>query len=217
MLQTAILDRLTGSLCDALTGRDDGQASLEMLDTANLFVVALDNERLWYRYHHLFADLLRQRLRQIQPEDIPTLHHRASEWCEKNGFGDDAIEHSLHGDDFKRTAHLIEEHVDALWGRGEHTKLRRWLQVLPEEFVYHKPILCIYHTWYLSTIGRLDAAERSLQAAEKALGRNEKCTTATTPQEQDRLSDREKSGRRGRAAVMRTASKARWWRHTGLE
>ena len=211
LLQTAVLAQLSGSLCDALTGRDDGQASLEKLENANLFIVALDNERCWYRYHHLFADLLRQRLRQTHPAEIPTLHHQASEWYEKNGFGDEAIEHALQGDDFERMARLIDEYVDALWERGEHTKLRRWLQVLPVEFVYSKPNLCIFHAWYLSTRGRLDAAERSLQAAEQALGSNTQHNSGTTAQEQDRLSGLDESRLRGRAAVMRSF----WASHRG--
>jgi LuxR family maltose regulon positive regulatory protein len=117
LLQTAILDRLTGSLCDAVrfgiaetpyrsrgtassegtavTKQDDGRATLEMLEHANLFIVPLDEERRWYRYHHLFADLLRQRLRQKQPDWVPTLHIRASEWYEQNGFIDEAIEHNV--------------------------------------------------------------------------------------------------------------------------
>ena len=80
-----------------------------MLERANLFIVPLDEERRWYRYHHLFADLLRQRLRQTQPEQVPTLHHRASEWYEQNGFADEAIEHALRAEDFERAAYLIEE------------------------------------------------------------------------------------------------------------
>jgi LuxR family maltose regulon positive regulatory protein len=122
LLQTAILDRLTGSLCDAVrfgeakspTGQDNAQATLEMLEHANLFIVPLDEERRWYRYHHLFADLLRQRLRQTQPEQVSTLHQRASEWYEQNRFIDEAIEHALRAEEFERAAHLIEEHVDAI-------------------------------------------------------------------------------------------------------
>ena len=130
LLQTAILNRLTGSLCDAVrfgdtetpsssegtavTKQDTGQATLEMLARANLFIVPLDEERRWYRYHHLFSDLLRQRLRQAQPEWIPTLHDRASAWYKQNGFTDEAIEHALRAEDFERAAYLIEEHVDAI-------------------------------------------------------------------------------------------------------
>ena len=147
LLQTSILNRLTGSLCDALTGRDNGQQILETLERANLFIVPLDNERHWYRYHHLFADLLRQHLRQIQLDQIQELHYRASEWYKQNGFTEEAIEHSLRAKDFNRAANLIEELADDVWQRGEHTKLRRWLDGLPIESVFSNPYLCILHAW----------------------------------------------------------------------
>jgi LuxR family maltose regulon positive regulatory protein len=166
MLQTSILDRLTGSLCDALTSQDNSQETLELLERANLFIVPLDGERQWYRYHHLFADLLRQRLNQTQPEKLRILHHRASEWYERNGFVDEGIEHALHAKDFERTAHLIERVADAVWARGGSTNLRRWLEGLPDELVLSKPHLCIFQAWELFANGQQDDAERFLQAAE---------------------------------------------------
>jgi LuxR family maltose regulon positive regulatory protein len=198
--QTAVLDRLTDSLCDALTGQGNGQATLEMLERANLFIVPLDEERRWYRYHHLFADLLRQRQRQTQREQVPTLHHRASEWYEQNGFADEAIEHALHAEDFERAAHLIEEHVDAIWQRGEHIRLRRWLAGLPVELVFSRPHLCIPHAWDLFTSGQHDAAEQSLQAAARALDPR---TTETSPPERDLLADSDKHQIQGRVAAIR--------------
>ena len=190
LLQTAILDRLTGSLCDASHRPGaDGQATLEMLEHANLFIVPLDEERRWYRYHHLFADLLRQRLRQTQPEQVPTLHIRASEWYEQNGFTDEAIEHALRAEDYERATRLIEEHVDALWQRGEHARLQRWLTELPTELVFSKPDLCILYAWNLFASGQQDAAEQSLQAAEKALGTSTDLTTSVSPIERDQSPD----------------------------
>ena len=93
-----------------------------MLEHANLFVIPLDDELRWYCYHHLFSDLLRQRLRQTQPDWVPTLHLRASEWYEQNGFTDEAIEHALYAQDYERTTRLMGEHVDTLWQRGEHAR-----------------------------------------------------------------------------------------------
>ena len=203
LLQTAVLDRLTGSLCDALTGQGNGQATLETLERANLFIVPLDEERRWYRYHQLFSDLLRHRLRQTQPEQVPTLHHRANEWYEQNGFTDEAIEHALHGEDFERAAYLIEEHVDAIWQRGEHTRLRRWLAGLPVELVFSKPHLCIFHAWDLFTSGQQDAAEQSLQAAEKALDTSTDLATETSPIERDLLPGSDRMKIQGRAAAIR--------------
>jgi len=239
LLQTAILDRLTGSLCDAVrfgsakspqfgearspTGQDNGQAMLETLERANLFIAPLDEERRWYRYHPLFSDLLRHRLRQDPPPlsspplgrteggIVSELHIRASEWYEQNGFADEAIDHTLHGGDFERAADLIEEHVDALWWRGEHTKLRRWLVGLPVELVFSKPHLCILNAWDLFTSGQQDAAEQSLRAAEKALDtrlvlspvEGSGLATETPSMGRDRLSGSDRKKIQGRAAAIR--------------
>jgi LuxR family maltose regulon positive regulatory protein len=186
VLQTAILDRLTGSLCDAVrfgmaetpstpegiavTKQDSGQAILETLERANLFILHLDEERRWYRYHQLFSDLLRQRLRRTHPEWTPTLHGRASAWYERTGFIDEAIEHALRAQDFERAAQLTESQVDAMWRRGEHTRLRRWLAGLPAEFVFSKPHLCVFHAWDQFTCGQMDAAAGTLRACEEVLG-----------------------------------------------
>ncbi len=169
LLQTAVLDRLSGSLCDALTGRQDGQATLEMLDRANLFIVSLDSERRWYRYHHLFSDLLRQRLQQTNRGQTTSLHHRASKWYEINGFASEAIEHALRAVDFEQAAHLIEDQADTAWQRGDHGQLRGWLGKLPEASICSSPFLCIYQAWYLFAGGQPVAAEQALQAAEIAL------------------------------------------------
>jgi len=232
LLQTAILDRLTGSLCDAVrfggakspnssSGTANGQAMLERLERANLFIVPLDEERRWYRYHPLFSDLLRHRLRQSPPPlssppprgtegggttqggILAELHRRASMWYEQNGFADEAIHHALRAEDFERAAHLIEDHVDALWRRGEHTKLRRWLAGLPVELVFSKPHLCILHAWDLFTSGQQDAAERSLQAAETALDTSADLATEPPPMGPDHLPVSDRMKIQGRAAAIR--------------
>ncbi len=176
LLKTAVLNRLTSSLCDTVTGMENGQAILEMLERSNLFIVPLDEKRRWYRYHHLFADLLRQRLHQTQPKQLSILHRRASEWYEQNGFVDNAIDHALRGEYYERAAHLIEDQLgeDLIdkYERGDQAVLRRWLAELPEEFVFSKPHLCILHAWNLFTSGQLDAANRSLQVAEEMLDPN---------------------------------------------
>jgi len=202
LLQTAILDRLTGSLCDALTGKDNGRATLEMLERANLFIVPLDDERRWYRYHHLFADLLRQRLRKNQPERVPTLHTRASTWYEQNGLIDEAIEHALRAKEFERTAHLIERVADAVWARGGYSKLQRWLDGLPAELVLSKPQLCIFRAWELFASGRQDAAERFLQAAGLAYDPSTDRATETESLQQDQPPGSSRLRVRGRAAAI---------------
>jgi len=219
LLQTAILDRLTGSLCDAvrfgeaktpgssdeppLTGRDDSQTTLEMLERAGLFIVPLDDERQWYRYHHLFADLLRQRLYQTQPEELTVLHHRASEWYERSGFVDEAIEHALHAEDFGRTAQLIEERADVIWRRGEHAKLRRWLIELPDELVFSRPQLCIFRAWYLFTSGQQHEAKIFLEAAELADDSTTTPFTEADPKKGAQDSGTNRLMLRGRAAAIR--------------
>jgi LuxR family maltose regulon positive regulatory protein len=212
LLQTAILDRLSGPLCDAVrlvraespTEQDNGQAILETLDRANLFLVPLDDERHWYRYHHLFADLLRQRLRQVHPEWIATLHQQASTWLEQNGFADDAIEHARQAGDLARAASLMEAHADAAWRGGEHAKLRHWLDTLPLEAIRAKPRLCVYHTWYLFLGGSQDQAEQALQACEAMLDASPDLATGTSPPApRGTLSATDRQMMRGRAAVIR--------------
>jgi LuxR family maltose regulon positive regulatory protein len=167
LLQTAILERLTGPLCDAVTGQDDGQATLEVLERANLFIVPLDNERRWYRYHRLFADLLRRRLRQAQPDRAPILHRRASEWYEQNGFVSAAIDHALSSQDSERAARLVEQAAEATLMRSEVATLLRWVDALPDDMVRARPTLCLFHAWALLLGGRpIDLVESRLRSVD---------------------------------------------------
>src|SRR5215213_3964045 len=131
LLETSIAEHLTGALCDALTGRDDGQQMLERLERENLFVIALDDERRWYRYHHLFADVLRSRLQQEQPERIRELHRRAAAFYERNGWTSEAIRHALAAQEHDRAADLVEDVARKMWNRGEVVTLLGWLEALP--------------------------------------------------------------------------------------
>ncbi len=219
LLQTAILNRLTGSLCDAvrfgtaetpsrsfgtaISQQNNSQAILEMLERANLFIIPLDDERRWYRYHHLFADLLQQQLRQKHPDWIPRLHRRASEWYEQNSFTDETIEHALRAEDYERVTHLIEVYADDLWQRGEHAKLQRWLVKLPTELISARPHLCIFHAWYLFASGQQETAERILQAAEKAIDLGQTRTHEAGPQQPDQFTDIDKLRLKGRVATVR--------------
>jgi LuxR family maltose regulon positive regulatory protein len=201
LLQTAILDRLTGPLCDAVRSggaRAPSQTILDRLDRANLFIVPLDSDRRWYRYHHLFADLLRQRLKQTGAEQIPALHRRASEWHEQNDLADEAIAHALWAGDLERAASMVEAQADAAWRRGEHAKLRSWLDALPPEMSLARPRLCVFRTWYLFAGGRQDEAEEALQACEAAMDAGPDMTTGTTS-----LSELDRQTMAGRAAVIR--------------
>ncbi len=203
LLRTAILDRLTGSLCDALTGQRDGRATLETLERANLFLVPLDEKRRWYRYHHLFADLLRQRLHQTHPQQGVDLHSRASVWYEKNGFTDQAIEHALRAQDFERAVDLIEELADTLWGRGEGIKLRDWLLKLPVELLFSRPHLCVYHAWHLFLGGQFEMAEQTIQAIEHVLDSSTERADETEREGHVSLTEYERRKLRGRIAAVR--------------
>ena len=128
MLQTSILDRLAGSLCDAVTGKAGGNAMLEALDRGNLFLISLDDRREWYRYHHLFADVLRARLLDEERDGIPKLHRRATRWYEQNGDRSEAIRHALAGKDFERAADLTELAIPAMRQAGQGATRRRWFE-----------------------------------------------------------------------------------------
>ena len=213
LLETSILNRLSASLCDAVRSEGtivDGQAILEMLERAGLFLVPLDAERCWYRYHHLFADLLRQRLRQIMPGSLPALHRRASRWFEKSGFVDEAVDHALRAGDLERAAFLVDQHVDLIYRRGEHTKLKIWLARLPVELVHSKPDLCILSAWQLFVSGQQDAAEQRLQAAEKALDTGRNGTSEALPTQGDQVPFPKGRRIRGRAATIRAFLASYW-------
>jgi LuxR family maltose regulon positive regulatory protein len=199
LLQTAILSRLSAPLCDAVTGQDDGQATLETLERNNLFVVGLDSERQWYRYHHLFSDLLRRRLRQTHPEWIPALHRRACDWYRQNGYAAEAIAHALQVQDFELAADLLEAHIEALWGRGQNSKVQEWLDTLPEAVLFTRPSLTIFQARYQCNTGRVDAAERSLEAAVGALAGD---SAGTAPAVQA-ITAVERMKLQGRAATTR--------------
>ncbi|MCB9152297.1 MAG: AAA family ATPase [Caldilineaceae bacterium] len=171
LLKTAILNQLTGSLCDALTGEASGQQILESLERANLFLVPLDNERRWYRYHHLFAELLRQRLLESSGEsDLNALHSRASQWYEANGLELEAFHHATAANDIERAMRLIEGKGLPLYFRGEAMPIRHWLASLPEAEFRAKPALRVMYASVLTMTGRLhDNIDEILQAAETAL------------------------------------------------
>jgi LuxR family maltose regulon positive regulatory protein len=172
LLETSILERLTAPLCDAVTGRDDGQALLASLDKANLFLVPLDDERRWYRYHRLFSDLLRARLQQATPDKWPELHRRAAGWYWQKRLVPEAVGHALEAADWKLAANLIEESADEmLWMRGEVATLRGWLEMLPEALVRGRPGLCLIHAWVLFLGAQFEAVEARVRDAEAALAR----------------------------------------------
>ncbi|HZG68404.1 MAG TPA: LuxR C-terminal-related transcriptional regulator, partial [Herpetosiphonaceae bacterium] len=177
LLRTSVLARMCGPLCDAvlLDPTGSGQATLEYLDRANLFLISLDNERRWYRYHHLFADLLRQRLQQraasSQAEamgDVTALHQRASHWYEDNGLEIEAFQHAAAANDLARAEHLIEGAGMPLYFRGAGAQILNWLQSLPATVLQARPALWVASVTMLTFAGK-QTVERELQAAEAAL------------------------------------------------
>jgi LuxR family transcriptional regulator, maltose regulon positive regulatory protein len=169
LLKTSVLVKLSGPLCDAVLQIDNSQFKLESLEKNNMFIVALDNERHWFRYHHLFGDLLKQRLLINEKQLIPVLHNKASIWFEKNNIPLFAIDHSLLANNFERAAYLIDQQADSIWLRGEHTLLQRFLEGLPTNILLTKPKLSIYFAWLLFTNGKFDEAELTLKSVEELL------------------------------------------------
>jgi LuxR family maltose regulon positive regulatory protein len=191
LLETSILDRMCAPLCNAVTRRTDGQTTLERLEQANLFVIPLDGDRRWYRYHHLFADVLGQRLIQEHPDLLPALHKRASGWFEEQGLVPEAIHHALEAQDWERSVRLIESSGMAIVLSRQVKTMLGWIDEIPEELVRERPILCTIHAIALVFLNRPDAAETRLQQAERRLR-----GTPTTEETRAVL---------GRAAVIRAA------------
>jgi LuxR family transcriptional regulator, maltose regulon positive regulatory protein len=169
LLRTAVLDRLTGGLCDAVTGLDGGNETLTRLERANLFVVPLDDQLVWFRYHHLFADVLRARLLAERPAEVPGLHRRASAWYEANGFHDEAIGHALAAGDFDRAGQLVEAALPEVRRDRRDAALIGWLRALPEETIRASPLLTTFHGWSALVAGDLDALEARLDHADSLL------------------------------------------------
>lgn len=192
--QTSILSRLSGPLCDAVTGGSDGQARLEQLAEANLFLVPLDNERHWYRYHHLFADFLRARLHQNPPVHIlqvgtkggvAELHRRAAAWYEQHGFIAEAVKHLLSAGAFEQAVDLIERTARDLLIRGEHATVSGWIKALPEDLVRSRPRLCLAQVWALTYVRDTAGMAARLQDVEDVL--RPAGTTGLTKTEIDHL------------------------------
>ncbi|MCB0004660.1 MAG: helix-turn-helix transcriptional regulator, partial [Anaerolineae bacterium] len=167
LLQTSILNRLSGSLCNAVrfgftktpTNQDESSMLLETLERGNLFVIPLDNTRHWYRYHHLFADVLQAHLLKEQPEEIALLHQRASTWYEQNELTADAIHHALAATDFERAARIIE----LTWATMDRSRQAptwlSWANKLPDDLVHARPVLCLGLAWAFLDTGQLELAE----------------------------------------------------------
>lgn len=166
LLRTSVLERLCGSLCDAVTGQEGGGALLETLERGNLFLIPLDDRRRWFRYHHLFADVLRAHLADESPELVPLLHARASVWYEADGALDDAVRHALAGEDFGRAADFVEKLGPELRGSYRNATLLAWLRAIPDRVLRTRPVLSVEYARASTEVGDFEVGEARLQDAE---------------------------------------------------
>jgi LuxR family maltose regulon positive regulatory protein len=169
LLRTSILDRLSDSLCDAIIGQENCSGMLDILDRNNLFIVPLDDTRHWYRYHHLFADVLQSRLIEEQPDRVSGLHQKASTWYEQNSFSSDAIRHALVAGNLENAARLIELVWFAMDINMQSATWLGWVKALPEEMIRSRPVLSVGYAWALLDSGEMETCETWLKNAEEKL------------------------------------------------
>jgi LuxR family maltose regulon positive regulatory protein len=166
LLTTSVLDRMHADLCDAVTGQNNGQAMLEQLDAANLFLLVVDEQERWYRYYHLFSDLLRYRLQHTYPDLVPDLHLRACIWYQRHGMIVEAVTHALACDAIERAADIIEEHTWSLIWQENDSVVSSWLTQIPQSVFTTRPTLCYLQAWILYARADIQASERVLEQAE---------------------------------------------------
>lgn len=172
LLHTSLLERFNASLCDAVAPDNDGaNAQLEYLERRNLFIIPLDDRREWYRYHHLFAQVLRQRLRRLHPGQIAPVYERASEWFQTRDLRQEAVEYALNAQAYDRAAQLLEQSANEMLQKGEHATLRRWLDTLPATTLDAHPSLWLARARAFVISHELDQAENALQQAQRAIDR----------------------------------------------
>src|SRR6266516_1511676 len=193
LLHTSILKRLSAPLCDAILEESGSQQILEQLERVNLFIMSLDTQRRWYRYHALFAQALRHRLEQTQPKLVPNLHHRASHWYAQQGRLNEAISHAITAQQWQWTADLIEQVYALIWGNSEHAMLRRWLEKLPAEVMRSRPRLCLAYAKTLFMVAPYTTMDRWLQDADTALRATSPAPTNETTEAEVPLSSEQQA------------------------
>jgi len=171
LIKSSILERMNGKLCDAVIDSEDSWEVLNYLDRENLFIIPLDHERNWYRYHPLFKDLLNNQLEQRSPEQTRELNLRASNWFEREGYIEDAIKHAFHAKYYIKSADLVEHYAPLLISDGKLVTLNRWLELFPDWIFNKRPWLCIYQGWIRYWIGYRDQVEECLEKAEGILNK----------------------------------------------
>ncbi len=166
LLQTSILEQMSAPLCNVVLNRNDSQLILELLEKNNMFVIPLDTERTWYRYHHLFAELLKQRLQLREKASIIKLYDTASEWFNNNSMPLLAIEHAIKIENFEKSIQFLEEITETLWESGQHAAIMKYGDLLPDELIKKSTKFCLYYAWILIIAGQIQKAEPFLVSAE---------------------------------------------------
>jgi LuxR family transcriptional regulator, maltose regulon positive regulatory protein len=167
LINTSILEQFSAPLCDAFLNRNDSRLILEKLEKNNLFTFPLDTERHWYRYHHLFADLLKQRLFLHDTTTIEGLHNKACDWFEQNNMYDLAIAHALEINNYVKGLQLLDKIVEGMWQKGLHSAIMNYGNMLPNELIKENPGFCLYYSWTLITSGQIQQARPFLTSAEQ--------------------------------------------------
>lgn len=203
LLQTSLLDPLSGALCDAVTQGKGGQKILDTLERADIFIFPLDNERKWFRIHRLFADLLQQRLYHEQGDMVQEFHYRAYDWYLHNGHKEEALTHILAAQDYNRAAELLENIAETVWDRGQQARLLRWFSALPDEQISSRVQLCLLYARALNISGYQEAAEKWLQSGETLLESGPDGFSVTALKDSTRLLKLGKAELQGRIAVIR--------------
>jgi LuxR family maltose regulon positive regulatory protein len=162
LMQTSLLDRFNGELCNAVTTRDDSQKTIAWLEQSNMFIIPLDDERCWYRYHHLFAEFLKGQLQHTQADDLPELHHRAAQWFEFNDYPEEALEHAFTIPDYPYASRLVVDNWRRIYHQGRLNTAVEWLDSLPPDFVRQSPPLGVAYCWTLFVRGDYDRIEKYL-------------------------------------------------------
>lgn len=203
LMQTSILNRMSAPLCEAITKQSNCQNMLDELDRADLFIFPLDSERIWFRYHHLFANLLQQRLNQLHGEVVIELHRRACDWFLRNEYKEEAMEHALEAEDFDQVAGLLEELAESVLDRDHQAGMMRWFVAIPDETLSSRVNLLIYYARSLNQAGRQEEAEEKLQAAEHILESMKEETTKVITRNSNHPGRLNKSELSGRIATIR--------------
>lgn len=172
LLKTSVLEQFTGSLCDSVLQINNSQLILESLEMNNMFIVPLDDERKWFRYHHLFADLLKHRLSIKDNISLQEIHNNASSWFEKNEMITYAIEHALKSPDFERAMKLLNGKVESLWEKGQYSTIFNFGSALPEHIIKQNKQFCVHYSWTLVLFGKLAEAEKYLNYLESSIFEN---------------------------------------------